>query len=84
MLATGKGMQTREHTDIMAPRHIPEKTAKAFNSLGLVHIQNGNVDEAGIYFQWTRKSTQPMQVPGITWQCSQTTKGNGSRDLLLP
>lgn len=47
----GKGMQDREQSDMMAPRHMPEKTAKAFNNLGLMHVQKGNLNDAGSCFE---------------------------------
>lgn len=43
--------QTRELPDIMAPRHMPEKTAKAFNNLGLIHVQQDNMQDAKTCFE---------------------------------
>lgn len=37
---------TEDPADMMAPRHLPEKTAKALNNLGLLHVQQGNMAEA--------------------------------------
>ena len=51
LLPLGKRTQDREHADMMAPRHMPEKTAKAFNNLGLMHVQQGNLNDAGTCFE---------------------------------
>ena len=42
--------ETNELPDMMAPRHMPVKTAKAFNNLGLMHVQRDNLQEAKICF----------------------------------
>ena len=42
--------KTNELPDMMAPRHMPVKTAKALNNLGLMHVQQGNMQEAKTCF----------------------------------
>lgn len=42
--------KTDDEPDMLAPRHMPVKTARAFNNLGLMHVQQDNMQDAKVCF----------------------------------